>query len=320
MNSTVSKIECADRDQWLHLRQRDVTASVVGALFQCHPFTSTFDLYHEKRGTLSSRKAETDAMLRGTLLEPVAVELIRRARPEWKLTYSAVSLIYYRDSAIRLGATPDVLVDCPVRGPGVVQIKTMTAGDFATKWVNEDGQQDAPLWINLQAETERHLTGRGWAAVAAMTIDTRANLGIEIIDVPAIDGIVTTIENECLAFWDRVANDDEPTPDYASDGETIRNLYPVHDPDSAVDLTDAADFEHLVARAATLRRARREADAELNEITAEIMHRMGGAEVGYLSGGRAITWRRERTSGRFIAPSDGRRLILPKPMGAWVDA
>ena len=57
------------RDEWLEWRKQDVTASSIGALFNCHPYTTALRLYAEKRGT-DFLVEDNKAMRRGRWLEP----------------------------------------------------------------------------------------------------------------------------------------------------------------------------------------------------------------------------------------------------------
>ena len=113
-----------DRTAWLKMRERDVTASVAGALFGdgVHDFTTRYGLWALKSGRLRQDPGETDAMRRGRLLEPVAVQLMRELRPAWTIEPCAT---YFRDAGERIGATPDAFAVDPDRaGFGVLQIKS----------------------------------------------------------------------------------------------------------------------------------------------------------------------------------------------------
>lgn len=323
--SEVIVYQPSNRHDWLNVRRGDVTASQVGALFACHPFTSPFRLWHEKAGNLPPVE-ENDAMLRGTLLEPVAVELLRRRHPDWKIIYSTEAMTYFQDREARLGATPDVLAFDPARGWGNIQIKTLSARDFETKWRDEDGEPDPPLWISLQTELERDLVNRSsglielnprktpvsWSAAAAMTLGSHASLDLHLVDVPSVPGLVDTMARKSLAFWASVESGEEPEPDYRTDAGTIAEAY-AEDEEGAIDLTSDADIEALIATRDNLLASRRTINESVRAIDAEIQHRLGEAPVAYLADGRTISWRTERREGRFMPPTEGRRLRLPKP-------
>ena len=154
-----------DRTSWLALRKSDVTASAIGSLLGVHEYMTPYALWALKSGIISEDPEETPAMMRGRLLEPVAIELLREMHPSWTITTPST---YYRDPATRIGATPDALVKDPLRkGFGVLQIKTVEPSIFRRKWQTDDRTVEPPLWIATQALVEAHLTGALWASFAS---------------------------------------------------------------------------------------------------------------------------------------------------------
>lgn len=303
-----------DRRAWLRARGKDITASVVGALFGCHDFVTPLELWAMKTGRLRSDDEENDAMRRGRLLEPVAVQIMREEYPDWQIDHNAAENRYFRDPVKRLGATPDVIIDCPRRGRGVVQIKSVEAGVYRRKWLDEEGQPEAPLWIALQALLEAYLTGAEWAAVMPLVI----GFGVEapLIDVPLdnLSGVIAAIEERADDFWQMVAEDREPVIDYARDGDLIDRIFSVGDPREEVDLTGIPRVLDLIEARGAAFDARRKAEAEIAAADAEIKAMLGNAEVAHIAGGRTITWkthkRRDPASGRV---SVFRILRLPTP-------
>ncbi len=303
-----------DRAAWLRVRGLDLTASVIGALFDgTHEFTSVLEVWALKTGRLIRDSEETEAMRRGRLLEPVAVQIMREDHPDWRITHNAAENVYYRDPEKRLGATPDVIVECPRRGRGVVQIKSVEAGVYRRKWLDEDGHPDAPLWIVLQAVLEAHLTGASWAAVMPLVI----GYGIEapLIEVPLdhMAGVIAAIEERAAEFWEMVAEDREPPIDFARDGAVIDRLYAVGDPGEEVDLTADSQIGVICDGIAANREAIAEAQDRLAEWEARLKAKMGTAETAHIAGGLTIRWktyaRRDPETGR---KTTYRRLILPK--------
>ena len=114
----IERITPKDRAAWLRARGQDITASVVGALFGVHDFVTPMELWAVKTKRIQYSSEETAPMRRGRLLEQVAVQMLREDYPDWDLEHNAAENVYYRDAARRLGATPDVIVQCPRRGRG----------------------------------------------------------------------------------------------------------------------------------------------------------------------------------------------------------
>lgn len=291
---TVEVITPRDRAAWLKARGRDVTASVVGALFGAHPYVTPYELWAIKSGRAPRADEETVAMRRGRLLEPVAVAILREDHPGWKIEHNAAENTYFRDPERRLGATPDVIATCPARGRGVVQIKSVEAGVFRRGWLDPEGNPEAPLWIALQATLEAHLTGARWAAVMPLVI----GFGIEapLIDIPLdhMPGVIAAMAERAAEFWQMVAENREPPIDYAQDAALIDRLYQVGNPMREVDLTGVSGILEDIQRRGVIRREMTERETELVRIETRIKSLMGEAELAHLPGGMKATWRTQK--------------------------
>lgn len=294
-----------DRAAWLALRGQDVTASVVGALFQEHEFVSTFELWALKSGRLSTDTSETPAMQRGRLLERVAVDLLREQHPDWSITHNAAENRYYRDPSARIGATPDVIVDAPDRGRGVVQIKSVEANVYRRKWL-VNGEPEPPFWIALQAITEAQLVGAEWAAVAPLVVGH--GLDMPLIDIPLTPGVWDAIRQRVADFWALVESGEEPSPDFARDGGVIDRLFADGDEYAEIDLSGDNRVPILVERRAELKADIKAVEAEVRTIDAEIKAKIGAATIAHLGDGRRITWKTVARKGYVVDPATFRQL------------
>lgn len=310
MSGAVEIIRPKDRDAWLAARNRDVTASQVGALFGEHEYTTLLDLWALKTGRLPRAEEETPAMRRGRLLEPVAVQILREDYPRWKIVHNAAENIYYRDPAARLGATPDVLANAPDRGPGVIQIKSVEASIFRRKWLDEEGNVEPPLWIALQATLEAHLTGRQWAAVAPLVIGHGVDL--PLIDIPLVPGVIAAMEAKAAEFWQMIAEGREPPADYARDGALIARLHGDGDPEHEIDLSGDNRIPELLENRRRWSDEARVAKAEIEKIDTEVKAKLGPAHVAWIGEGRKITWKPQAREGSYVPPTTIRALRYPK--------
>lgn len=294
---------------WHRLRSKDITASVAGALIGEHEFTTLYDLWALKSGRIFQDPEETPSIKRGRLLEPVAVQLLHEMHPEWEIEHNTGKTVkYYRDTESRLGATPDVIASCPSKGRGIVQIKSVEKSAFRRKWIGENETPEPPLWIAVQAIIEAYMTGSEWAAVAPLVI----GYGIEmpIINIPLIPGVVDRIKQECHAFWSMIERGEEPKPDYIRDAATIDALYAVDD-GGEVDLSQDQLLRAKLIERTRLSVLKKECDASLGAIDAEVKAKMKGASLAHLAGGDKITWRTQRKIGQDGRVSAFRVLRVP---------
>lgn len=296
---TIQIIPLKDRKAWLAARQKDVTASVIGALFEgqdgssLHPYMTRLGLWLLKTGRAKDDAADDGAILRGRILEVAAVEYLRELRPDWTIQHNARENIYYRDPDARIGATPDVIVECPQRGRGVVQIKSVEASKYRREWLDSEGVADVPLWIQLQATTEAHMTGAQWAAVCPMVVSY--DLQMPIIDVPLMPGVMEAVRARVDDFWQAIAEDREPIIDYSRDGILLSKMHAIGDPNEAVDLRETIpDLVGLLSDRAMLVDKKNATEAAIDRVDTQVKAALGSAEEGFIGDGRSITWRTHR--------------------------
>lgn len=283
----VKRLPIVDRENWLAMRRQDVTASVAAATLGIHPYQTPYGLWADKAGVIQASNEETGAMLRGTLLEPVAIAMLKRERPAWRVDYPLGH--YWRDYENRIGATPDALaIDPEAKGFGIVQIKSAEPSIFRREWLDEDGELQVPLWIAVQSLIEMKLTGASWGAVGVL----RVGHGVEfdVIPIPNHEGVWSRLVEEVREFWRRVEGNDPPAPDYGRDGALIAGLY-AQDDGTEVDLSqDNRIGEILDQRAAlkTIESAGKDAEKKRRELDNEILAKLGNARRGRLADGRVV--------------------------------
>lgn len=307
----IKALRYSDRASWLAARGRDITASVVGALFDAHEYTTPYELWAEKSGRLVREELDNVALERGELLEPVAVELMRRRRPDWEIHHNTGSeTVYLRDPASRIGATPDTFVWCPERGPGTVQIKSVEQSTYRRKWTPEGADPEPPLWIAMQATLEAHMTGSRWACVAPLVVGY--GIDLPLIDIPLVAEVVPAMQRKAREFWELVESGEEPPADYGRDRAVIEAMHPTDD-GGEIDLVSDRAVYRLIEERAELVDTRRAAESRLDEIDAELKHRMKGAALAYLPGGMRMTWRTQRRTAPDGRVHAFRVLRVPRP-------
>lgn len=295
----IERIKIGSRDQWLALRQKDVTASVAGALLGIHPYTTAYSLWALKTGQIADDIEETPPMRRGRLLEPIAVQMLREDRPDWQISDHPVGL-YFRDPVARIGATPDLFARDENGKWGIIQIKTVEPGIFRKNWRDEDGNVSPPLWIVVQAIIECHLCGFEWVAVAPLVVGHGVEL--PVVPVPLHEGIYDRIKSEVAAFWRLVEEGRTPEPDYGRDGAMLEQLYA---PDGVViDLSADNEVPDLVAEKEKLAPEKSAIEARQKEIKAALLHKLGTASAGRMNDGRYVTAKRVDRKGYEVAPTN----------------
>lgn len=307
----VERIPITDRESWLAMRRQDVTASSAGALLGCHEYITAYALWAEKTGQVAVDGEMTEAMERGIELEPLALRRLAKQRADWKVWNPQV---YLREPEHRLGATPDAFVECPERGFGVVQIKSVEPMVFRRKWRADDGSIEPPLWIALQAMIESELAGAKWAAVAALVISHGIELHVVEVPLDARDRLVGRIRQEIRSFWQMIADGYRPDPDWKRDGRLIEALYT---PDGeTVDLSDDNALPALCDEKDRLASEKSATDRRLKEIKAEMLAKLNGASAARIADGRMITAKEVHRKGYEVGPTRYVDVRIRKSEGA----
>jgi len=297
----VQRIEITDRAQWLDLRKQDVTASRVGALFGCHPYVSALKLYLEKSG-VDFPQEETAVMRRGRLMEPAVALAVADEHPEWKIIKNNH---YYRDPALRLGATPDFLIEGDPRGLGILQTKTAAPGVFVREY--EQGKNIA-LWISLQTLTEMMLTDAVFGIVGVMQVDAY-DLDLGTVQLDRHAAAEQRINDAVIQFWKDVAAGREPPADYGKDANLIPYLYPRAEKDLTIDLSGDNELPGLLADRAALKALIDEHATEVEKIETEVKFKMGNAAVATGIPDFSITWKNQSRAGYTVPPKENIRVL-----------
>lgn len=309
-----------NRPQWLGLRHRDVTASAVSALFGASEYQTAYGLFLLKAGLIEEEGDEPiitedeislSPMGRGLLLEDPAEKMLRLLKPDWEVEKNR---FYYRDAELRIGATPDLIVNDPKRGRGVVQMKNPQAS--YRQWVQEDGSIEPPLDYVIQTILEAHLTGAAWAKVGAFVVSHRTTL--RLIEIPIHPGILDRIKFEVKGFWKRIETGENYPPDYARDGSLIAQLYP-QDNGTEIDLTGDNALPEYVDLLETARAIKKTAETDEKLAKAVIAERMGDAAIARIADGRRVSNKSQNRnvsckhmSGLFCSQSEFRVMRLVK--------
>lgn len=303
----VERHQITSRAQWHDLRAKDVTASVIAALFGEYKYFGRLGLYEQKTGRAPDIEASR-MMRRGHALEPLAFEELADLRPEWRIQ-RLEDRYYFRDPVHRIGATPDGIAICPERGMGAIQVKT--CGVMTKKqWLDETGAPYCPTWAALQALTEAKLTGAKWAAVIVMVHDSDEEL--MIIDVPMIDDLWPVLQNEAALFWQTIAEGRIPEIDPEKDAKAVARVF-AQDNGEEIDLAGDNRILEILAEREKLKAIEADgwaAEKARKNLDAEIIGKLGHAAQARIADGRVIVASTIKRSGFTVAPNTFRQIKI----------
>lgn len=295
----VTKRAIEDEAEWLEWRKQGVGAAEVGALFDCHDFLTKYQLYHQKRS--GSKSETTKAMQDGRDMQEVALKKLQREYPELS-PYDPK--MHYLDSEIGAAATPDAFGE-DARGLGVIEIKWVRPWVFRQHWWSIEGELVPPLWIQLQVIQQAWLCGAKWGKACALVHDDDG-LNLYLAEVEIRQDVIENIKMEIREFWRRVADGDEPRPDYERDGEAIRNVTKYED-GSEIDLSGNNELPDLLKERAGAIAAVSFNEKKRKDIDSQLFHMLGKHMSGKYSGGYIIAKTIHRTA--YVAKATDYRQI-----------
>jgi len=293
INAEVRQI--TSRGEWLRWRRGLVTASRIGALFDCHPYLSREQLAAELRG---GNSGDSPAMRAGRILEPGVLVAMREDHPDWAI---AAATTFHVDQKLRLGATPDawfwttpLIADA---ADGIVQVKTV-APEVWEEWHGKP-----PLAYTLQTLVEMMLTDVQRGILAVMVRSRSYPLHeFEVLRHPASEARILAAVAEWWRAWD--AGEIAAPADAAE-------LDAMLDDGSSVDLSADNEIRGLLERREASKEIAKATEKQLAEIDAAIKAKIGAARTAWLPGW-LLSWPTVHAKEYTVAARDYRRLTVKR--------
>jgi predicted phage-related endonuclease len=296
----VERIPIFSRAQWLELRKPDVTASVVAALFNLHPYTTALKLYYQHNG-MEFEFEETKPVRRGRLLENAVAQRVGEEHEDWIIEKCQT---YFRAPELKLGATPDFFIHGDPRGLGILQTKTAYPRIFERDW---DSGNITPIWTELQLLTEMMLSD---AAFGVAAVIYNYDLDVCIRELPRHATAEGRIKTAVHNFWELMRLGHEPSPDWGKDAELIRLINPRETAAKSIDLSGDNELPDILAeRAAVMQRIASLTDRK-EEIESQIRYKLGDAAAVSGVNGFKITYKTSHFHGYTVPERDTRVLRI----------
>lgn len=260
-------------------RASHVGGSEVAALFGESPWLTEFELWHRKKGTIATPEfnavhdgtPENERIYWGVKLEAAIVEAAKER-------YGYTDRIPATDipplsNGKGLGGHPDRRVECPTRGPGLLEVK------MADWLVRKSWGDEPPLHYLLQGNSYAGLDGCAWFDILVLVGGNK----LERFQYDFRPKLYAETEARVEAFWRSIEENRPPKPDYTRDGATISELYA--DCDGGVIELKGDNLAHIAAAEYLLADAESKAAAKRRDAAkAELMDKLGTNEVALLDG------------------------------------
>lgn len=220
-----------NREEWLTLRQPNVNSTEVGSLFGISKYASIYELWHYKNKSITvdfegNERTEWGLALQDSIAAKVAKD------NGWNIRRMDEYMFL---PEIRLGSSFDFSIYVDGIEEGILEIKNVDKFIFLDEWTKkEDGTYEAPLWIEIQVQTQLCVSGRKFAYIVALVGGNEA----VIIRRDRDDNVIRAIIEKTKWFWSTIESGKEPEPDFKKDAEFIAKLYGYAEPEKVLNAGD----------------------------------------------------------------------------------
>jgi putative phage-type endonuclease len=251
---------------WLELRAQDVTSTEVSALFGISPYTTLFETWHRHQENLVSNFEETERSKWGTRLQDSIANGIAEDEG-WKIRRMPE---YIRHPGLRMGSS----FDFSIEEAGILEIKNVDGFVFRDGWIVDGDNFEAPPHIEMQLQHQLAVSGRSYAYIGALIGGNR----IVLIKREPDEQIISSIKKQVERFWNSIADNKEPQPDFARDADVIKRLYNQAAPGKIFDARGDQEINAYVAEYRQINESKKKLEHEIDRIKSQLIVRIGDCE------------------------------------------
>jgi putative phage-type endonuclease len=255
-------------------RRKWIGGSEIAALFGLSPYTTLYELFHQKSGTIEAPDLDNERVAAGNFMEPAIaawaqdkfgfhIRRVRRYMPHPDVEGFGTSLDYET-----------------VTGHYPVEIKNVDSFEFKEKWQAEgDTIIEAPMHIALQLQCQIACANKEKGYLLACVGGNR----LLKMEVSRHEEAIEQMALKVAQFWQDVDKGNEPEPDFSRDHDAIAQVYRMAG-DEVVDLTGSNRFTSLVHDYAQAAEDEKAAKQRKQEAKAEMLAQMGDAAKAIVPG------------------------------------
>ncbi|MBL4837008.1 MAG: YqaJ viral recombinase family protein [Kordiimonadaceae bacterium] len=264
----MSNIPLEDRKNW-------IGGSEIAALFGLSPYGTEFELYHRKKGNLQELDLDSSERVQaGNFMEPA---IAAWASDKFGLHLRRVRRYMTHPAIEGYGTSLDYET---VTGHYPAEIKNVDGLIFRDNWeVEGDKIIDAPMHITLQLQAQMACANKDKGYLIVCVGGNR----LYWMEMEAHKATHVRLEKAVSLFWQRVANDSEPSPDFVKDASAIADLYRVSG-DEVLDLKSDNYAESLAHDYAAAAADEKDAANRKKAAKSEMLMKIGSAGKVFLSG------------------------------------
>jgi len=264
---SIEIIHPTDKQHWLACRTKDITSTEIAGLFGFSPYTTEFEIWHTKKSGSVVEIEGNERMKWGTALQDaIAAEIAKEQG--WTIRRMDE---YMRDTDLRAGSSFDFAIGDDV----LLEVKNVDSLAYRDNWVeHEDGNIEAPLHIEIQAQHQLMVSGRSFAYIGALV----GGNSLVLIKRDRNETVISSIKQKIAAFWASIESNTPPKPNFERDAKFIASLYNYADPGKLLDVRENESFLELAREHKRLGDIAKDAETKRDALKAQMLMVMGDAE------------------------------------------
>lgn len=283
-------------NHWLQLKTEDVSSTEVAALFGISPYSTEFELWHQKTSGEIFELEDNDRMYCGRMLEDTIAKMVCE-----QLQIEAQPLkTYHRHSTCpKMGSSFDYEIkqipfgsglhrmNPNLKGRGLLEIKNVDSLIYRDEWFDDE----APPHIEAQVQQQLEVEDLEWALIVALVGGNQMKIILRERDREMGAAICERITR----FWEAVDLGMEPKPSFERDAEFIMGMYK-DDKGEPVDISDDQELKSLVIAFKTMRDRYNLLEKATTAIKAEVLHMVGNASALVTDDGLTVNMKLTKTT------------------------
>jgi predicted phage-related endonuclease len=226
-----------------------------------------FELFHRKQSGDIVTIEENDRMRWGKALEEAIANEVAKDN---NLVIRRMNEYIYDDET-RTGSS----FDFAIGEDGILEVKNVDSLAFRDSWLeHDDGNIEAPLWIEIQVQVELMMSERKHCLLAALVGGNR----LVLIKRDRNEAVIASIKAKIAEFWASIESNTPPKPNFSKDAEFIASLYRYAEPNKVFDARGNESFIELAREHKRLKQIIKESDEQCDGLKAQMLMVIGDAE------------------------------------------
>jgi putative phage-type endonuclease len=277
----VAEVDAGNRIKWLEDRRTGIGGSDAASVLSMSPWRSPYAVWADKVGLtdIDATDGNSRRMRCGQLMEPVIGTLFTE---DTGIAVQKYPFIVRSKEWPWMIVNLDFVADSP---EALLEAKT-TDARFAWKWEDESGNAVVPDNYMIQGQHECAVTG-------FQTVYFGVLIGgndFRIIEVHRDEALIESLAAVEKDFWDLVERQEAPLMDGSpSSTETLKAMFPESQPGKGIDLPEEA--KEVIKRLGIAKAHKKDAEEEVAHWQNQLKSWLGDAEIGYIDGIAAVTWK-----------------------------